>query len=90
MFDIFPENNPKPKTTRSRRPENLEEYPFDLIEAQTFVRNSLKPKDLYEWFETICKKYDKGQITKYQIDEITEVVQEQMKVLEAIKKQLDP
>ena len=73
----------------SRRPENLEDPPFDLIESQNFVKESLNPKLLYEWFESICKRYDKGQINKYQIDNITEVVQEQMKKLTSIKKQLD-
>jgi len=41
------------------------EHTFDLIEYQDRARDIYSPKRLFELWEDVCKKYDRGFIGKY-------------------------
>lgn len=47
---------------------------FDLIEFQITARNTNSPKRLFELWEEVCKRYDRGQIGAYQLEEMKSAI----------------
>jgi len=47
---------------------------FDLIEYQDKARDIYSPRRLFELWEDVCKKYDKGFIGSYALDEMKCVI----------------
>ena len=47
---------------------------FDLIEYQDKARDMYSPKRLFELWEDVCKKYDRGVIRSYDLDEMKAVI----------------
>ncbi|MBS1991050.1 MAG: hypothetical protein JSS86_10280 [Cyanobacteria bacterium SZAS LIN-2] len=47
---------------------------FDLIEYQDRAREIYSPKRLFELWEEVCKKYDRGFIGKYALEEMKAVI----------------
>jgi len=54
--------------------EEKNEHTFDLIEYQDRARDIYSPKRLFELWEDVCKKYDRGFIGKYALDEMKAVI----------------
>jgi hypothetical protein len=47
---------------------------FDLIEYQDKARDMYSPRRLFELWEDVCKKYDRGVIRSYDLDEMKAVI----------------
>jgi hypothetical protein len=47
---------------------------FDLIEYQDKARDIYSPKRLFDLWEDVCKKYDRGVIRSYDLDEMKAVI----------------
>lgn len=62
---------------------------FDLIEFQSTARNTNSPKKLFELWEEVCKRYDRGQIGVYQLEEMKSAIWPRIHQLSDIKSVVD-
>jgi len=54
---------------------------FDLPEYQQEVREAKSAKTLFALWDKVCTYYDRGQIGKYELEEVRDLVWEQMNSL---------
>ncbi|MBX9879564.1 MAG: hypothetical protein K2Y22_13970 [Candidatus Obscuribacterales bacterium] len=62
---------------------------FDLLEFQQRARQLTDPKKLFELWEDVCRRFDRREIGNYELDEMKEVIFPALKVLAALKEQVD-
>ena len=62
------------------------EEQFDLIEFQQKARELLDPKKLFELWEDVCRRYERGEISLYELDEMKEVIWPTLDALAALRK----
>lgn len=60
--------------------------PFDLIEFQQKAREVCDPKKLFEIWEDVCKRYERGEIGLYEVDEMKEVIWPSLNALASLRK----
>lgn len=63
--------------------------PFDLIEFQQKAREMSCPKKLFALWEDVCRRYDRREIGKYELEEMKEVIFPALKALGALRGQVD-
>lgn len=61
---------------------------FDLIEWQGKAKAMSNPKDLFELWNTICNMYDKGQVGKYEFEEMRDTINPLLIDANAVKRLL--
>ena len=52
----------------------MEAQYFNLIAYQEEVRQISSPKKLFELWAEICRHYDRGHISKYELDEMKSLI----------------
>lgn len=62
---------------------------FDLIEYQKLARNSRSSRELFELWEYVCRSYDKGQIGRYQLEEMKAVIWPCLKSLRSLERTVE-
>ena len=62
---------------------------FDLIEYQRDARSRKQPRELFELWEDVCRKYDRGIIGSYELDEMKAVIWPNLQALTALQKEVD-
>ena len=62
---------------------------FDLLEFQRDARESHSMANLYDLWDDVCKRYDKHEITAYQLDEMKEVIYTSMSALSNLKRSME-
>jgi hypothetical protein len=62
---------------------------FDLLEFQKRARESVDPKKLFELWEEVCRRYDKGEIGAYELEEMKEVVLPHLKALAGLQRSIN-
>jgi hypothetical protein len=60
--------------------------PFDLIEYQQKARETCDPKKLFEVWEDVCKRYERGEIGLYEVEEMKEVIWPSLNALASLRK----
>jgi len=61
---------------------------FDLIEFQQEARSTDMPKKLFELWEEVCRRYDRGFIGKYELEEMKAVIYPKLRAMAALRNQL--
>ena len=60
--------------------------PFDLIEFQQKARDMCDPKKLFELWEDVCKRYERHEISSYELEEMKEVIWPLLTALASLRK----
>ena len=58
---------------------------FDLVEYQQTARETLCPKKLFELWEGVCLRYDRGEIGVYQLEEMKAVIWPNLEALSLLR-----
>lgn len=64
----------------------MEPESFDLIEFQQAARELVDPKRLFELWEDICRRYERGEIGTYEVDEMKAVIWPMLDALAALRR----
>lgn len=64
----------------------MEPESFDLIEFQQKAREMVDPKRLFELWEDVCRRYERGEIGTYEVDEMKEVIWPMLDALASIRR----
>lgn len=59
---------------------------FDLIEYQQKAREMTDPRKLFELWEDCCRRYDRNEIGRYELDEMKEVIWPTLHALSTLKR----
>jgi hypothetical protein len=62
---------------------------FDLPEYQQEAREAKSAKMLFALWDKVCSHYDRGQIGRYELEEMRDLVWEQMTSLVKLQSQID-
>jgi hypothetical protein len=62
---------------------------FDLVSIQRQATESKSPRALFDLWEQVCRKYDRGQIGKYHLQELKDIIWPKLRILNAIRKGID-
>lgn len=54
---------------------------FDLIECQEQARNTSSPRKLFDLWDEVCRRYDRGQIVKTELEEMKGVIWSMLRLL---------
>ncbi len=60
--------------------------PFDLIEFQQKARETTDPKKLFELWEDCCRRYERNEIGRYELDEMKDVIWPNLQALASLKR----
>ncbi len=60
--------------------------PFDLIEFQQRARESTDPRKLFELWEDCCRRYERTEIGRYELDEMKDVIWPNLQALASLKR----
>lgn len=60
--------------------------PFDLIECQQKARTTADPKKLFELWEECCRRYERSEIGRYELDEMKDVIWPSLQALASLRK----
>lgn len=60
--------------------------PFDLIEFQQKAKDMTDPRKLFELWEDCCKRYDRNEIGKYELDEMKDIIWPSLQALSSLKR----
>jgi hypothetical protein len=63
--------------------------PFDLIEFQQQARELADPKKLFDLWEDCCRRFDRKEIGRYELDEMKSVIFPSLQVSATLKKALN-
>lgn len=63
--------------------------PFDLLVFQQKARELACPKKLFEFWDDICKRYDRGEIGTYELEEMKEVIAPSLAALGGLRNQIN-
>lgn len=72
----------------TERNQPTEIKPFDLLEQLTLARECTSPEKLYKIWDACLNRYDRRQVSLYQVEELKEVIYPLMTKLMDIKKSL--
>jgi hypothetical protein len=80
--------NPENQHAGDRRGEvtKMEPESFDLIEFQQKARELVDPRRLFELWEDVCRRYERGEIGTYEVDEMKEVIWPLLDALASIRR----
>ena len=59
---------------------------FDLLEFQQRAREMCCPRKLFHLWEDVCKRYERGEIGMYELDEMKEVIWPSLEALASIRR----
>lgn len=59
---------------------------FDLLEFQRLARETCCPKKLFQLWEDVCRRYERGEIGTYELDEMKEVIWPSLEALASIRR----
>ena|GEM_PF-707305 len=62
---------------------------FDLLEYQKRARETCDPKRLFELWEDVCRRYDRGEIGTYELEEMKEVILPNLKALAGLRRSIN-
>ena len=62
---------------------------FDLIEFQREARSPRQPKELFQLWEEVCRRYDRGLIGSYELDEMKAVIWPNLRAMCFLQKEID-
>lgn len=62
---------------------------FDLIEFQQRARQMTDPKKLFELLEDCYRRFERGEIGRYELDEMRSVIEPQLQTLAALKRNIN-
>lgn len=62
---------------------------FDLPEFQQEVREAKSAKQLFDLWDGVCKMYERGQISKYELEEMRDIIWPQMRSLVSLQGMID-
>ncbi len=60
--------------------------PFDLIEFQQRARTTADPGKLFALWEDCCRRYERAEIGKYELDEMKDVIWPSLQALASLRK----
>ncbi len=63
--------------------------PFDLIEYQQRARETADPKKLFELWEDCCRRYERSEIGRYELDEMKEVIWPNLQALASLRRAIN-
>lgn len=63
--------------------------PFDLIEFQQRARETADPKKLFELWEDCCRRYERCEIGRYELDEMKEVIWPNLQALASLRRAIN-
>ena len=63
--------------------------PFDLIEYQQKARDTADPKKLFELWEECCRRFERHEIGRYELDEMKDVIWPSLAALASIRKSIE-
>lgn len=63
--------------------------PFDLIEFQQRARETTDPKKLFELWEDCCRRYERAEIGRYELDEMKEVIWPNLQALASLRRAIN-
>lgn len=63
--------------------------PFDLIEYQQRARETADPKKLFELWEDCCRRYERAEIGRYELDEMKEVIWPNLQALASLRRAIN-
>jgi hypothetical protein len=59
---------------------------FDLLEFQQRARETCDPRKLYKLWDDCLKRYERGEIGRYELDEMKEVIWPSLHALASIRR----
>jgi hypothetical protein len=59
---------------------------FDLLEFQQRARETCCPKKLFHLWEDVCRRFDRGEIGTYELDEMKEVIWPSLEALASLRR----
>jgi hypothetical protein len=59
---------------------------FDLIEFQQKARTTADPRKLFELWEDCCRRYERNEIGKYELEEMKDVIWPSLQALASLRK----
>jgi hypothetical protein len=59
---------------------------FDLIEYQQKAREITDPKKLFQLWEDCCRRYERTEIGRYELDEMKDVIWPNLQALASLKR----
>ncbi len=62
---------------------------FDLPEFQQEVREAKSAKALFALWDTVCQMYDRRRITKYELEEMRDIIWPRMKTLASLEDMIE-
>jgi hypothetical protein len=72
-----------------RRDGGIPMEPFDLIEMQKQAREIYDPRKLFELWEEICRRYERGEIGEYELEEMKEVIWPTLRQLASLRRAMN-
>lgn len=60
--------------------------PFDLIEFQQRAREITDPRKLFELWEDCCRRYERTEIGRYELEEMKDVIWPNLQALASLKR----
>ena len=60
--------------------------PFDLIEFQQRARTTADPRKLFSLWEDCCRRYERSEIGKYELEEMKDVIWPSLQALASLRK----
>ena len=62
---------------------------FDLLEFQQQAREMCCPKKLFQLWEDVCRRYERGEIGTYELDEMKVVIWPSLEALACIRRSVN-
>jgi hypothetical protein len=59
---------------------------FDLLEFQQRARETCCPQKLFQLWEDICRRYERHEIGRYQLEEMKDVIWPNLKALTTLRR----
>ena len=62
---------------------------FDLLQFQQRARETCCPKKLFELWEDVCRRYDRKEIGRYELEEMKEVIWPSLEALASLRRSVN-
>lgn len=63
--------------------------PFDLLQFQQRARETCCPRKLFQIWEDVCRRYERKEIGRYQVEEMKEIIWPSLAMLSSLRKCID-